>query len=104
MTTQSLLNLEQITRLATTGTPAAVDTLMQLLISHDDVASSKLIDYALGLIETASGSARLKHYLFYGESVQRNFAALYFKRLGAERLLAQAFTLGLIDYHQGYAR
>ena len=97
-------NLEYLTHLATNGTSADVDTLMQLLVTDSDLAAGKLIDYALSLVESASGSERIKFYLFHGQPIQRNFAALYFKRRGMQRPLAQAYALGLIDHQQGFAR
>lgn len=104
MPTQPNPNLEYLTRLAASGTAQDVDTLMQLLVADSDLASGKLIDYALSLVESVPGSERIKFYLFHGQPVQRNFAALYFKRRGMERPLAQAYALGLIDYQQGFAR
>lgn len=104
MQAQPKPDLATLSQLAAGGSSADVDTLMQLLVTQTDLATGKLIDYALGLVESAPGAERIKFYLFNGQPVQRNFAALYFKRRGIERPLAQALALGLIDYQQGFAR
>lgn len=81
-----------------------VDRLMETLVTNDDLATTKLVDYALGLIDTREGRARLSHYLFNGDQQQRNYAALYFKRRGLVDLLNEAVALGKIDEKQAYAR
>ena len=72
------------------GQTADVDTLMRILVSNDDLKTSRLTDFALGLIETRAGYRRIRHYLFHGEQRQRNYAALYFKRKGYTDLLEDA--------------
>ena len=77
---------------------------MQALAAEDDLATAKLVDYALSLVDTPEGKAQLKHYLFHGSQTQRNYAALFFKRRGVEELLETALAMGLIDQVQALAR
>jgi hypothetical protein len=86
------------------GAAHDVDALMHALCAHDDVATSRLVDFALGLVETRDGAARLRHYLFHGAPTQRNYAALYFKRRGRVALLDEAVQQGKIDAVQAYSR
>jgi tetratricopeptide (TPR) repeat protein len=87
------------------GNVADVDYLMHRLESEPNVAISKLVDYALGLVSTTHGEERIKHYLFEGTQMQRNYAALYFKRLGRHGfLLIEAVKQNKIDHAQAFAR
>jgi hypothetical protein len=90
--------------LGLSGTARDVDALMHALHTHDDLATSRLVDFALGLVETRDGEARLRHYLFHGTPVQRNYAALTFKRRGRVALLDEAVAQGKIDAVQAYSR
>jgi HEAT repeat protein len=95
---------EQLVALAQTGTPHAVDTLMRVLVADDGMATSRLIDYALGLVDTREGHERLRHYLFEGTPQQRNYAALYFKRRNVTYYLEEAVSAGAIDAVQAFSR
>jgi hypothetical protein len=86
------------------GSPAGVDLLMAALVEQDDFATSRLVDFALSLVETRPGRERLRHYLFQGCPQQRNYAALYFKRRGQVELLDEAVAQGKIDALQAYAK
>jgi hypothetical protein len=86
------------------GKSADVDQLMLVLLVQQDLATTKLVDYALSLVKTWEGSRQLRHYLYNGELIQRNFAALYFKRLGQVDLLEEAVALGKIDDVQAFAK
>ena len=86
------------------GKTEDVDRLMDALALSDDLATTKLVDYALGLVDTREGRARLHHYLFHGSQQQSNFAALYFKRRGLVDLLDEAVALGRIDERQAYSK
>lgn len=81
-----------------------VNFLMDVLDSQDDIATSKLVDYALGLVANREGIQRLRFFLFNGIQVQRNIAALFFKRRGNESLLMQAVEEGKIDMVQAFAK
>lgn len=90
--------------LGNSGKIEDVDRLMDALALKDDLATTKLVDYALGLVDTREGRARLRHYLFNGSQQQRNYAALYFKRRGLVDLLNEAVALGMIDQAQAYSK
>ena len=86
------------------GTRQDVDRLMEALVSRDDLATSKLVDFALGLVRTREGMVRVEDYLFRGNQVQRNFATLYFKRRGLVELIDEAVQRGLVDREQAYSK
>lgn len=104
MTQQSIGRYQYFRALGQSGTGADIDTLMHVLYSQEDFATSRLVDFALGLVETHEGTARLRHYLFHGVPVQRNYAALYFKRRGRVALLDEAVAQGKIDAVQAYSQ
>jgi len=86
------------------GTRGDVDALMNALMTDDDLATTRLVDFALGLVDGREGVARLRHYLFHGAPRQRNYAALYFKRRGHVALLSEAVDRGAIDGQQAFSR
>ena len=90
-------------RLGAAGRKDSVDQLMAALAAQDDVATTKLVDFSVGLVNTPEGSERVRYYLLYGSARQRNYAALYFKRRGNQRVLAEAVARGIIDREQAYA-
>ena len=102
--TVKTLTLDSVTLLATTGRACDIDALMQGLDGRASFTDCKLIDHALGLVEQREGRQRIYHYLFAGHSIQRNYAALFFKRRGAADILAEAVAAGAIDAVQAYAR
>jgi hypothetical protein len=102
--TQHSTRYDHFRALGLAGAAHDVDALMHALCAYDDVATSRLVDFALGLVETRDGAARLRHYLFHGAAVQRNYAALYFKRRGRVALLDEAVQQGKIDAVQAYSR
>ncbi len=102
--TVQLMTLDYVTMLATTGRAGDIDVLMQRLDNGDSFVERKLVDHALGLVESREGAQRIRHYLFAGTLIQRNYAALYFKRRNAVELLADAVASGAIDTVQAFAR
>jgi len=98
------LTLDAVTLLATTGRTCDVDALMQRLDDRASFTECKLIDHALGLVEARAGRQRIHHYLYAGNPIQRNYAALFFKRRGATDILTEAVAAGAIDAVQAYAR
>lgn len=86
------------------GSSTDVDFLMCALATEDDIATTRLVDYALSLVETAEGVIRLEYYLFNGTQRQRNYAALYFKRLDEYALLKETITQGKVDTLQVFNR
>lgn len=90
---------------ARSGGAGDIDFLMNLLVKSPNFLLSKLVDNALGQVETTEGRARIRHYLFNGvNQIQRNYAALYFKRRGILQVLDEAVAHGCIDDTQAYAR
>ena len=102
--TDNIARYHHFVALGTSAKPADVDFLMTVLAEQDDFATSRLVDFALSLVDTREGKQRLRHYLFHGEQRQRNYAALYFKRKGYTDLLDEAVAMGKIDHIQAYAR
>ncbi len=89
---------------AQVGTPADVDYLMTRISGGTTLAMTKYIDFALGLVTNPEGFERIRYYLFNGTQMQRNYASLYFNRLGEWELVKEAYNKGLIDEIQAYAR
>ena len=86
------------------GSTADVDFLMNILSEHTTLPKCKMTDYALGQVETTEGRNRIKYYLFNGNPVQRNYAALYFKRRGNVKILNEAVKRLCIDEEQAQAK
>ena len=101
--TQHPSRYDHFRALGLAGAAHDVDALMHALGAHDDLATSRLVDFALGLVDTREGTARLRHYLFHGAPIQRNYAALYFKRRGRTALLEEAVAQGKIDAVQAFS-
>jgi hypothetical protein len=89
---------------AQSGTASDVDYLMQTLDTNQSFTGTKLIDYALTLVASEEGARRIKHFLFNGSTVQRNYAALYFKRRKANQIIDEAIQRGCIDTIQAYLK
>ena len=81
-----------------------VDFLMHVLVSDPGLATVKLVDFALGLVRSSAGKTRIEHYLFEGNQMQRNYAALFFKRRGETSLLQKAVDAGLVDTEQAFSQ
>ena len=103
MTHQPINRYDHFAALGRAGATHDVDALMHALLAHDDLATSRLVDFAIGLVDTREGAARLRHYLFDGAPIQRNYAALYFKRRGRTALLEEAVAQGRIDSAQAFS-
>jgi hypothetical protein len=86
------------------GTPEDVDIMMESLELDPIGSPHKLIDYTLGLVENIEGQLRIEHYLFNGTQVQRNYSALYFKRIGEIGMLTAAVEMGCIDRIQAFSK
>lgn len=96
--------LTELEQMAKSGRSTDIDTLMKNLETGGAFLQYKMIDYALGLVSSSEGRARIKHFLFNGNKMQRNYAALYFKRIGANIILEEAVRNGCIDEVQAYSR
>jgi hypothetical protein len=102
--TCSALTLTELERRARSGNISDIDYLMENLEVNNSFVHCKMIDYALGLVSSQEGRERIKYFLFNGSQIQRNYAALYFKRLGADPVIDEAFQQGCIDEIQAYSR
>lgn len=96
--------LGKFVRKACSGTIQDVDWIMNQLNSNSTLVLTRYIDFALSLVENKEGVDRLKHYLFHGTKIQRNYASLYFNRLDKWKIVKKAYELGLIDEMQAYCR
>nr|WP_322714982.1 hypothetical protein [Nostoc sp. ChiSLP03a]MDZ8216268.1 hypothetical protein [Nostoc sp. ChiSLP03a] len=90
--------------MARAGGVSDIDTLMENLENDRTSATYKLVDFTLGLVNTPQGEDRIRHYLFNGTQIQRNYAALYFKRRGAKNILKEAVNQGCIDKLQAFSK
>lgn len=86
------------------GMPENVDIMMESLEYDPRSSPYKLIDYTLGLARHSEGKKRIEYYLFNGTQTQRNYAALYFKRLEEHAILREAVKIGCIDRVQAFAK
>lgn len=107
---QDMVNRQMQLRLAVveewgrSGRAEDIDRLMEWLEPEMTFTTSRLVDYALGLVTTPEGEAHIQHYLFEGTAVQRNYAALYFKRRGEMKVLDLAVRRGCIDELQAFSK
>lgn len=104
MINQPIDRYQMFAALGRSGAAVDVDTLMCHLDEYADFTTTRLVDFALGLVETDDGAGRIRHYLFHGVQIQRNYAALYFKRRDELSLLNEAVAQGKIDTVQAYSR
>ncbi len=102
MTNQPTGRYDQFRALGQSGAAHDIDTLMAHLHEQVDFTTTRLVDFALGLVDTDEGAGRIHHYLFHGALIQRNYAALYFKRRQEMALLHEAVAQGKIDEIQAY--
>ena len=98
------LTLSELEYRAKSGRTEDIDILMETLEPGGSFLHLKMVDYALGLVSTEEGRTRVKYYLLNGNKIQRNYAALYFKRLGANIILQEAVRNGSIDEIQAFSR
>ena len=89
-------------RIGELGRKENVQFLMSELIGSEDLAVIKLVDFALGLVHTQEGINEIEHFLFHGNQRQRNYAALYFKRIGYQKILNEAVRKGLVTKSQAF--
>lgn len=97
-------NLQYYIGLAAAGDKVSVHEIMKHLNKRMTIAESKFIDFALSYIDRDEGTEIMKHYLFHGTQVQRNYCALYFSRLGEYPLVREAYDKGLVDAKQAFSR
>ena len=86
------------------GTAEDIDFLMKNLTLKSTLAMTRYVDFALSLVENEEGIDRIHIYLLEGTLIQRNYASLYFNRIGEWEIVKEAFDKGLIDEVQAFAR
>ncbi len=89
---------------AVNGQVDDVDFIVGHLTPDVTLSTTRIVDYALSLVETDSGVERVEFYLFNGTQIQRNYATLFLSRRGDWDVVNRAFSQGLIDEIQAYAR
>jgi len=72
--------LADIAKRVNAGKSSDVDYFMSYLTGKSPTQIVKLFDFAISQIRSAEGIKQIRHYLFNGTKIQRNYAALYFKR------------------------
>jgi DNA-binding MarR family transcriptional regulator len=86
------------------GTKADIDRVMEFLNPTADIPITRVVDYYLGTVKTAEGVEQIRHYLFEGSQIQRNYATLHFARKNEWSVVNEAYKMGLIDYVQAYSK
>ena len=89
---------------AISGNPEDIDYIINHLTQDVTIATTRFVDYALGLVENKSGVKRIEYYLFNGTQIQRNYCALYFNRRDDWSVVKKAYEKGCIDEIQAFAR
>jgi len=90
--------------IARSGRGEDVDFLMLALDADQGITNVKMVDNALGYVSSPDGIARMRHYLFNGSRLQRNYAALFFKRSNRQDVLEEAVKARAIDRAQAFSR
>lgn len=96
--------LQVLIEKALAGNSDDIDYIMSNLSSESLFSMTRYVDFALSLVENDNGKERIKHFLYNGTQIQRNYASLYFNRRGDWEIVKEAFKKGLIDEIQAYAR
>lgn len=96
--------LQKYIELAKEGTEASIGSIMSDLNENTSIVDTKYIDFALGHVTGEEGMLVMEKYLFKGTQIQRNYATLYFARLGEYPIIRKAYDLGLIDGRQAFSR
>lgn len=89
---------------AHSGNIEDIDYILNHLTSDVTLSVTKFVDYALSLVVSDVGVARIEYYLFNGTQIQRNYCSLFFNRRGDWPIVKKAYERGLIDEIQAYAR
>lgn len=96
--------VKELTDRANSGNQEDIDYILGHLTPEVTLSMTRFVDYALSLVESDVGIARIEHYLFHGTQIQRNYCALFFNRRGDWPIVKKAYMSGLIDEIQAYAR
>lgn len=96
--------LQNYIDLAKEGTSESIGRIMADLTMETPIVETKFIDFALSFVSSEEGLAVMEEYLFKGSQIQRNYATLFFARLGEYLLIRKAYDMGLIDLRQAFSR
>jgi hypothetical protein len=96
--------LRDLTIRADNGNSSDIDYIMGKLTISARLSMTRFVDYSLSRVENVEGMKRIRFYLFNGTIIQRNYASLFFNRLGEWKVVKEAFDKGLIDEIQAFAR
>jgi len=96
--------LKTLMEKAVSGKSGDIDYILEKLNGEVSFATTRYVDFALGLVRQPDGIERIRYYLFSGTLIQRNYCSLYFNRRGDWKPVKEAFDLGLIDEIQAFAR
>jgi len=96
--------LQELIEKAETGEVVDVDFIMSHLTSDSTFELTRYVDFALSLVNNIKGISRIEYYLFNGSLIQRNYASLFFNRRLDYEIVMKAFSQGLIDEIQAFAR
>lgn len=96
--------LQKYIELAKEGTAESIAGIMADLTLETPIVETKYIDFALSYINSEEGLSVMEEYLFKGSQIQRNYATLFFARLGEYLIIRKAYDMGLIDQKQAFSR
>jgi hypothetical protein len=99
-----MLLLSDVAQKVNKGSAEDVDYFMSYLTMESSTQIIKMVDFAISQINSINGIERIKYYLFNGTSIQRNYAALYFKRHNQLSILKQAVLEKCIDQETAFTR
>lgn len=89
---------------AKSGTKTDVQFLMEHLHMEQNMATIKLVDLSLDHVSRDEGVEVIRHFLFHGTTIQRNYSATHFRRKGDRQIILEAWEAGAIDHVQAFAR
>ena len=96
--------LQELIDKAEIGEVIDVDFIMSHLTTDSTFELTRYVDFALSLVNNANGITRIEYYLFNGSLIQRNYSSLFFNRRYDYDVVMKAFSQGLIDEIQAFAR
>ena len=99
-----IMLLSDVAKKVNLGRSSDIDYFMSYLNQDTTTQIIKLIDFALSQINTTEGIERIKYYLFNGSLMQRNYAALYFKRHKKIDVLKEAVSKKCIDKEIAFSK
>jgi len=96
--------VQQFLEQARRGDKQDVDSLMDHLKPDSDFSTLKIVDFALGHVDSPEGKERINDYLHRGSKMQRNYCVNYFRRNELRNKILRAWEEGRIDHIQAFAR